>query len=101
MSSRVCVTGHRKDPVPLSEKSRASCPGRRFPPSSIHQVIIITGLNKLWLYICSRPEGGLRCRQGVKPSLLERSCYTRATKNVIVLMLTYYIYPIICVLYTL
>ena len=26
MSSRVCATGHIKDPVPLIEKSRASCP---------------------------------------------------------------------------
>ena len=57
MSSRVCVAGHIKDPVPLIEKSRASCPSGRFPPSFIHQVIIITGLNKL----CSRPEDGLRC----------------------------------------
>ena len=35
MSSRVCVTGHIKDPVPLIEKSRASCPGGRCPPSFI------------------------------------------------------------------
>ena len=48
MSSRVCVTGHIKDPVPLIEKSRTSCPGGRFPPSFIHQVIVITGLNKLY-----------------------------------------------------
>ena len=47
MSSRVCVTEHIKDPVPLIEKSRASCPGGRFPLSFIHQVILITGLNKL------------------------------------------------------
>ena len=40
-SSHVCVTGHVKDPVPLIEKSRASCPSGRFPPSFIHQVIII------------------------------------------------------------
>ena len=45
MSSRVCATGHIKDTLPLVEKSRASCPGGRFPPSSIHQVIMITGLN--------------------------------------------------------
>ena len=32
MSSRVCTTGHIKDPVPLVEKRRASCPGGRFPP---------------------------------------------------------------------
>ena len=38
MSSRVCATGHIKDPVPLIEKSRALCSGGRFPPSFIHQV---------------------------------------------------------------
>ena len=48
MSGRVCVTGHIKDSVPLNEKSRALCPGGRFPPSFIHQVIIIPGLNKLY-----------------------------------------------------
>ena len=37
------------------EKSRAFCPGGRFHPSFIHQVIIITGLNKLNTTICSRP----------------------------------------------
>ena len=47
MYSRVCATGHIKDPVPLSGKSRASCPGGRFSPSYIHEVII-TGLNKLY-----------------------------------------------------
>ena len=41
------ATGHIKDPVPLIEKRRASCPGGRFRPSFIHQVIIITGVNKL------------------------------------------------------
>ena len=51
-----------KRSVPLIEKSRALCPGGRFPFSFIHQVIIITGLNKS----CSRPEDGLRCRQGGK-----------------------------------
>ena len=30
MYSRVCVTGYIKDPVPLIEKSRSSCPGGRF-----------------------------------------------------------------------
>ena len=47
MSSRVCATGHIKDPVPLIEKSRASCPGGR-----INQAIIITGVNKLydWMF---------------------------------------------------
>ena len=39
------------DPVPLVEKSRGLSPGGRFPPSFIHQVIIITGLNKLQLYV--------------------------------------------------
>ena len=45
------ATGHIKDPVPLVEKSRGLSPGGRFPPSFIHQVIIITGLNKLQLYV--------------------------------------------------
>ena len=40
-----------KDPVPLVEKSRGLSPGGRFPPSFIHQVIIITGLNNLQLYV--------------------------------------------------
>ena len=49
MFNRVCVTGHIKDPVPLTEKSRVVCiVSGRFPPSFIHQVIIITGLNKLY-----------------------------------------------------
>ena len=48
MSSLVYATGHIKDPVPLIEKSRASCPGGGVPPSFIHQVIIMTGLNKLY-----------------------------------------------------
>ena len=73
MSRRVCATGHIKDPVPLIEKRRGLSPGGRFPPSFIHQVIIITGPNKLYdciyIYICSRPEYGFRCRQGVKPPL--------------------------------
>ena len=67
MSSLVYATGHIKDPVPLIEKRRGLSPGGRFPPSFMHQVIIITGLNKLQLYV--RPEDGLRCRQGVKPPL--------------------------------
>ena len=33
MSSRVCVTGHIKDPVPLIDKRRVLSPGGRFPPS--------------------------------------------------------------------
>ena len=48
MSSLVYATGHIKDPVPLIEKRRGLSPGDRFPPSFIHQVIIITGLNKLY-----------------------------------------------------
>ena len=35
----------------LIEKRRGLSPGGRFPPSFIHQVIIITGLNKLQLYV--------------------------------------------------
>ena len=64
-------TGHIKDPVPFIEKGRASCPGDGFPPSFIYQllIIIITGLNKLYDSICSRPEDGFRCRQGGKPPL--------------------------------
>ena len=42
----VYATGHIKDPVPLIKKRRGLSPGGRFPPSFIHQVIIITGLNK-------------------------------------------------------
>ena len=42
MSSLVYATGHIKDPVPLIEKRRGLSPGGRFPPSFIHQVIIIT-----------------------------------------------------------
>ena len=48
MSSLVYATGHIKDPVPLIAKRRGLSPGGRFPPSFIHQVIIITGLNKLY-----------------------------------------------------
>ena len=48
MSSLVYVTGHIKDPVPLIAKRRGLSPGGRFPPSFIHQVIIITRLNKLY-----------------------------------------------------
>ena len=48
MSSLVYATWHIKDPVPLIDKRRGLSPGGRFPPSFIHQVIIITGLNKLY-----------------------------------------------------
>ena len=51
MSSRVYATGRIKDPVPLTEKRRGLSPGGRFPPSFIHVVIIITGLNKLYNYV--------------------------------------------------
>ena len=37
-----------KDPMTLIKKSRVPCPSGRFSPSFIHQVIIITGLNKLY-----------------------------------------------------
>ena len=47
MSSLFYATGHIKDPMPLIEKSRSSCPGGMFPPHFIHQVIVITGLSKL------------------------------------------------------
>ena len=36
----------------------------RFPPSFIHLVIIITGLNKLYMTVWSSPEDGLICLQG-------------------------------------
>ena len=48
MSSLVYAPGHIKDPVPFIEKRRGLSPGGRFPPSFIHQVIIITRLNKLY-----------------------------------------------------
>ena len=51
ISSLVYATGHIQDPVPLIEKRRGLSPGGRFPPSFTHQVIIITGLNKLQLYV--------------------------------------------------
>ena len=44
------MTEHIKDPVPLVEKSRALCPGGRFP-NFIHKVFMITGLNKLRLHV--------------------------------------------------
>ena len=52
MSSRVNATGHINDPVPLIEKRRGLSPGGGVPPSFIHQVIIITGLNNvIQLYV--------------------------------------------------
>ena len=53
MSSFVYATGHIKDPVPLIERRSGLSPGGRFPPSFIHLVIIITGLNKLYNYMFS------------------------------------------------
>ena len=49
----VYATGHIKDPVPLIEKRRGLSPSGQFPPSFIHQIIIITGLNKFYnkLYV--------------------------------------------------
>ena len=47
MSSRVYATGPVKDPMSLIEKRGGLSPGGRVPPNFIHQVIIITGLNKL------------------------------------------------------
>ena len=65
--SSLYATGHIKDPVPLIEKRRGLSPGGRFPPSFIHQVII------------SHPKDGLRCRQGVKPSLKLKQKKNRKT----------------------
>ena len=64
MSSLVYATGHIKDPVPLIAKRRGLSSGGRFPPSFIHQVIIITGLNKLQLYVLA-----LKMPTGRKPPL--------------------------------
>ena len=61
MSSRVCVIGLFKDPVPLVKKSRASGLGGGFPPSFIYQkslspsrindvlALFNVKLNKMWL----------------------------------------------------
>ena len=38
MYNRVYSTGDIKDHVPLSEKSRASCPGGRFPCSLLSYI---------------------------------------------------------------
>ena len=48
ISSHVCATVRNKRSRALIEKSRALCPGGRFPSSFIHQVIIVAGLNKLY-----------------------------------------------------
>ena len=44
-------TGRHNHIYILMSYGGASCPGGRFPSSFIHQVIIITGLNKLQLYV--------------------------------------------------
>ena len=44
---RLCDWAYEKDTVPLIKKRRGLSPGGRIPPRFIHQVIIITGLNKL------------------------------------------------------
>ena len=61
MSSLVYATGHIKDPVPLIAKRRGLCPGGRFPPSFIHQVIIITGQNKLYNCMFLPPPECIPC----------------------------------------
>ena len=53
--------------MPLVEKSRGLSPGGRFPPSFIHQVIIITGLNKLQLYVLALKMALDADRAGRKP----------------------------------
>ena len=55
------------------EKRRGLSPGGRFPPSFIHQVIIITRLNKLWLLAVAMrwpqiPTGRKTPTQNQKPS---------------------------------
>ena len=59
--------------VPCATYRRASCLGDWFPPSFSRQVLIITGVNKLYDCTCSCP--GLRCRQGVKPPLPLKLCF--------------------------
>ena len=53
MSSRVYATGHIKDPVPLIEKSRASCPSGRFhsPGNHHHQTEYVIRLYVLTLKV--------------------------------------------------
>ena len=67
MSSLVYATGHIKDPVPLIAKRRGLSPGGRFPPSFIHQVIIITGQNKLYncMFSCSHQITSSRLGVGI------------------------------------
>ena len=80
MSSRVCATGHIKDPLPLIVKRRGLSPGGRFPPSFNHQVII-TGLNKLRLYGLPLKMASdaplqlrLKTRCGTTPPPLSQGC---------------------------
>ena len=47
MSSRVCATGHIKDPVPLVEKSRALCPGGRHSHLYMTVVFLVLSLFRL------------------------------------------------------
>ena len=54
-----------KSPCHLLKKWRGLSPGGRFPPSFIHQVIIITGLNKLYNRMFS-PWRWPICRLGGK-----------------------------------
>ena len=66
MSSRVCATGHIKDPVPVIEKIT----GGRFPSSfKFHSLSYHQHLSECYTTVCSPPEDCLRCRQGVKPPL--------------------------------
>ena len=52
--------GYIQDPAPLIEMSRASCPGGRFSPNFLQKVIIITGLNKLSLYVLAKSPRKLK-----------------------------------------
>ena len=69
MSSRPAATGHRKDPVPLVEKSRASVSGDRFPPSFLRQDVNHHHRTEEVMNVGSCAGNCLRCRQGVKPPL--------------------------------
>ena len=66
MSSRVCVTGHIKDSMPLKQTKRRV--GHRVPVVGF----LLVSSSSDWISymtVCSRPEDGLRYRQGVKPLL--------------------------------
>ena len=63
----LCDSAYKRS-MPLSEKSRTLSPGGRFPPSFIHQVIIITGLNKLGLYVVAmKMASDAECLGGKHP----------------------------------